>query len=70
MKMFALTVFAVVSTMPMASASAKDGKQIDASARKIEELQKERIATLKEQVDIVTKLNPIEYIPLEDSCKA
>jgi outer membrane protein TolC len=62
MKMPALILIVMVAALPMAPANPQDKAnpprkdQADESAKKIKELQKQRIATLKEMADGITNL--------------
>ncbi len=77
MKMPALILVAVTALLPASPASpqavaadppAKD--QAEASAQKVKDLQKERIATLQELVDVLTKLAQASRVEVGEATQA
>ncbi len=76
MRMLVLTLIAMVVTLPMAPASAQDRvnpprkDQAQESAKRVKELQKERIATLKEMAEGVADLFQHGNVSFEEVLEA
>jgi len=76
MRMPALILTVMAATLLMAPASLRAGvnlsrkDQAEESAKKVKELQKERIATLTEMVDATTRMFQNGKVSLEEVCKA